>query len=307
MVNYKNLFAALAGLCCYVSGFACDICGCGSGGVFLGMMPSYKKYFTGVRYQYRKYNSHLGSGTGLLRTSENFLSAEWFGGMRMGKKIQLMAFVPYQWHRQQSILQKAAISGLGDVSVMATAKVLESMRLTEDNAMRMHTLQVGGGLKLPTGKWRFTEGDNLGQHANFMPGTGSLDFMGLALYQYTAGNLGIAASAMYRLTSANAHHYKFGNRAQFAAQSFYHVKLKKARARITPNAGLMYEAMSSDMAQGRKIDESGGHLLNGLAGLELSKGNLAGGIVFQPPIAQNLSDGEVKNLGRGLIYFTVVL
>ncbi|MCU0374143.1 MAG: hypothetical protein MUF24_02445 [Chitinophagaceae bacterium] len=305
MVNYKKLFVALIGLGSLASSYACDICGCGSGGVFLGMLPSYKKYFSGVRYQYRKYNSHLGSATGLLRTSEHFLSAEWFGGMRVGKKMQLMAFVPYQWHRQQSILQKAAVSGLGDVSVMATVKVLEAMHLTEDNTMRMHTLQVGGGVKLPTGKWRFTEGDNLGQHANFMPGTGSLDWMGVALYQYSAGNLGVAASAMYRLTSANGNNYRFGNRGQFAAQSFYHVKLK-GKARITPNAGIMYETMAQDKAQGAKVFETGGHLLNGLMGVELSKGIFAGGMVFQPPIAQNLSDGEVRNLGRGLVYFTVV-
>ena len=305
MGSYKKLFGALAGLGCLASSYACDICGCGSGGVFLGMMPSYKKYFTGVRYQYRKYNSHIGSGTGLLRTSENFLTAEWFRGMRVGKKMQLMAFVPYQWHRQQSILQKAAVSGLGDVSVMATVKVVETMQLTEDNTMHMHTLHVGGGVKLPSGKWRFTEGDNLGQHANFMPGTGSLDWMGIALYQYSAGNLGVAGSAMYRLTSANANEYRFGNRGQFAAQSFYHVKLK-GKARITPNVGLMYETMAQDKVQRSKVFESGGHLLNGLLGVEFSKGNLAGGVVVQPPLVQNLSNGEVKNLGRGLVYLTVV-
>ncbi len=309
MKNFKVVWPWLLILIISVSSnkvSACDVCGCGAGGVFMGMMPQYKKFFTGVRYQYRGYQSHLGSATGLLRTTENFHSAEWYGGMRVGGRVQVMAFLPYQWHQQQSLDTRAQISGLGDVSVMSTIQVWETAKTNKKNNMQLHTLQLGGGLKLPTGNWQFEEGDAVGQHANFMPGTGSVDALALALYQYLSGNMGVSASAMYQLKTANSNGFKFGDRVQLAAQSFYKWKVGK-NANLSPNAGFLVEAFAQDQLNKEAITPTGGWIVNGLLGAEYSIEGIAVGMVMQPPVAQSLNDGEVKNTFRGMLYFTVVL
>lgn len=284
---------------------ACDVCGCGAGGVFLGMMPQYKKYFGGLRYQHRSYQSHLGSATGLLRTSETFSTAEWYAGAKIGNKSQAMVFVPYQWHRQQGLNQSVQIQGMGDVTLMGTTQLWEHVYATEANKIRMHTLHAGAGIKLPTGKWQFANEGQLGQHANFMPGSGTIDALALLMYQYSAGNTGIAASAMYRHNTTNSHAHRFGNRAQLAAQGFYKIKIND-KQKLTPNAGLMAEAFGKDEMHNEKVEQSGGWAGHAMLGCEYSVAAVAAGLVWQPPLAQQMSGGEVKLTGRGMLYLTLV-
>jgi hypothetical protein len=139
-----------------------------------------------------------------------------------------------------------------------------------------------------------------------MPGTGSVDALALALYQYLSGNMGVSASAMYQLKTANSNGFKFGDRVQLAAQSFYKWKVGK-NANLSPNAGFLVEAFAQDQLKKEAITPTGGWIVNGLLGAEYSIEGIAVGMVMQPPVAQNLSDGEVKNKFRGMLYFTVVL
>jgi hypothetical protein len=71
--------------------------------------------------------------------------------------------------------------------------------------------------------------------------------------------------------------------------------------------GALSEITSKDALNKQPIEISGGWILNALAGVEGSYKSIAAGIVVQPPLAQNLSNGEVKSLTRGMVYFTVIL
>ena len=290
----------------FSSTYACDVCGCASGGVFVGLMPQYKKYFTGLRYQYRSFNGHLNSATRLLRTTERFTALEWYGGLRMGQKLQILAVVPYQWHQQYNQLQQANINGPGDVQVMNTYTVMEKLKLNPRQQLLSHTLQAGLGLKLPTGRWQFTNEGQLGQHANFMPGSGSLDYIALAMYQYNHGNAGLAATASYRFNTPNVQHFKFGNRSQFAVQGFYKLPLRKGQ-QLTPNAGVQLEHFAKDHQNKQTVTLSGGWLLNTTLGLEYNAAPFTTGFSIQPPIAQYLSQGQVKNNLRAMFYAAMLL
>jgi hypothetical protein len=285
---------------------ACDACGCGGGGVFLGMMPQYKKHFAGIRYHQKSFDSHLGSSTGLLRTRENFRMLEVFGGTRLGKKGQLMAIAPYQWNTQTGRNGEVSINGLGDITTMAMMQVFESISLSKKEKLVSHAIHLGGGVKLPTGKWEFEDEGLLGQHANFMPGTGSFDFSAVGMYQFKLEDWGAAASTIYKMTTANPNGYKFGNNLQFACQAFRNITINKS-IRITPNIGILSEITSQDALNKQPVEISGGWIVNALTGLEGSYKSVAAGVVVQPPLAQNLSNGEVKSLTRGMVYFTVIL
>lgn len=285
---------------------ACDVCGCGGGGVFLGIMPQYKKYFTGIRYHQKRYNSHLGSSTGLLRTREHFSMLEMFAGMRLGKKGQLIAMLPYQWNTQTGSSGQAMVKGMGDVTGMALFQVLESLSLDKNQKMVSHKINVGGGIKLPTGKWRFDDAGMLGQHANFMPGSGSVDFSAMALYQFRHGNWGAAVSTIYKATTANANGFKFGNTSQLAGQAFRNLVINKSFT-LTPNIGVLSEFTSKDALQKQPVTLSGGWLVNALTGVEASFKHVSTGLVLQPPIAQNLNQSEVKSLTRMMFYCTIIL
>jgi hypothetical protein len=59
---------------------ACDICGCGSGSYYIGLMPQFHKNFVGIRYRYSIFDSHLGhSHHGIFATQETFRTTEIWG------------------------------------------------------------------------------------------------------------------------------------------------------------------------------------------------------------------------------------
>jgi hypothetical protein len=57
---------------------ACDICGCGVGSYYLGILPEFKKRFIGLRYQHKGLITHLNAtgGRSYLTTNETYFFRE---------------------------------------------------------------------------------------------------------------------------------------------------------------------------------------------------------------------------------------
>ena len=56
----KKVFFVLFLLLYMLPVVACDICGCGVGSNYVGLLPEFKKYIVGARYRYNRIATNLG-------------------------------------------------------------------------------------------------------------------------------------------------------------------------------------------------------------------------------------------------------
>ena len=272
---------------------ACDLCGCSNGGSFFGILPQGHRGFLGVRYRYASYNSHLTSLN--LSTLEQFRTAELWGRFYPAKRVQVMAFVPYQFSQQIGLKsgEITPLHGLSDVSALAHYNLINTFM--DDSIVHVvnHNLLVGGGIKLPTGRYRYDE-NNLSDVANpnFQLGTGSTDWMLNAIYTARYKNWGANADVSYRITTTNPNQYRFGNRLNASASVFY---LSGVGSRsIMPNAGVFVEQAGHDIRDGVINRQTGGYAAYLNVGTELYLTRLSLGVSYRHPVSQCLSDGELR-------------
>lgn len=272
---------------------ACDLCGCSNSGSFFGILPQGHRGFVGVRYRYGSYHSHLSSLN--LSSRETFRTTELWGRFYPLRRVQVMAFVPYQINEQTLLKTGKTIPlrGLGDVSAMAQYNLLNTFM--DNNGVRRvdHNWLVGGGIKLPTGRYRYDE-NSLSEvaNANFQLGTGSTDWMLTTIYTARYKKWGTNVDASYRLTATNPDGYRFGNRLNSSVSLFY---LSSVGPRsIMPNVGLFVEQAGHDTRLGVANQQTGGYAAHLSLGTEVYIDQFSVGVSYRHPVAQHLSDGELR-------------
>lgn len=283
---------------------ACDICGCGVGSYYIGLLPDFKQRFAGLRYQYKTMRSHLGPGgsTSYLTTDETYQTAELWGGWNIGKKFRVLGFVPLNFSERSNQGISKSKTGLGDIAVAGYYQVFSKMQ-TLNSKLLVHSLWVGGGFKLPTGKYEPAERkENEDSPNNFQLGTASVDFTLNAMYDIRLMDLGLNTNISYKLNTRNKYDYQYGNK--FTANLLAYYKLRPLKdLSISPNAGILYETADKDTEQ-IKVDVSGGYTLMGTAGIELSFKQYAIGGNFQPVLSQELAGIKVKAGNRAMVHLT---
>ncbi|GAB3641690.1 hypothetical protein [Spirosoma arcticum] len=284
---------------------ACDICGCGNGSSFFGILPQSHRGFVGVRYGYKSYASHLTSVN--LRSEETFQKAELWGRFYPMRKLQVLAFVPYFVNRQ-TLLEtgdQKTLSGLGDASVLVNYNVLNTFM---DSTIHQidHSLLLGGGVKLPTGRYRYDPlSDADVANANFQLGTGSVDVLVNAVYTVRYRQWGINTDATYKMNGANSNRYQFGNRTTVNASVLYFGQL--GGVTLVPNAGVAYENARRDRDLGVLNTRTGGYTTFATAGIEGYIRNVSMGVNYQKPVTQNLSNGELRANSRLNLHVTLLI
>jgi hypothetical protein len=279
--------------------WACDICGCGVGSYYFGVMPQYHKHFMGLRYRSMSFESHLNSQ--LLRTKEYFHTTELWGRFYPTSKLQIIGFVPYSFNNQTDINnQSKKMQGLNDLVLMANYNILNASAI-QDTIVRKfkHSLWIGGGVKLPTGKYNYEEQD-AGQVANpnFQLGTGSVDVLVNMFYNLRYKNWGFNQDIAYKINTNNAKNYRFGNKISGNSNFFYIKKISKQLS-LMPYAGIYFEQSALDTRNNEKIKETGGYLLASNAGMDIYwKQKLNIGVNYQIPLSQNLGNGEIRANNR---------
>ena len=284
---------------------ACDVCGCGVGSYYMGILPDFNKRFIGLRYQQNRLQTHLGSN-GIRTpnsTNETYRTMELWGAWNFGERWRVMAIVPYSFNERtigNGNTETGSKNGLGDVVVMGHYKLLDDVRTTSSNKLLMQSLWIGAGIKTPTGEYDTSEQSSaeMGAPNNFQLGTASTDFMINAAYDIRLMDAGINVNETYKINTENKHEYRYANKFTVNALAYYKFNIQN-KVRISPNAGVLYETQPKDVLYNRfDVAQSGGHSTMGIAGIEVNVGRLSIGGNFQTPISQNLADGRIKAENR---------
>lgn len=286
---------------------ACDICGCGVGSYYVGILPEFSKKVIGIRYRHNTLRTHIGAGgqNSYLTTREVYRTAELWGGWRIGKRIRLMASMPFNMIQKSNQLNSDSQNGLGDISLQGFYQIFSDEK-PAGNKLLVQSLWFGGGLKLPTGRYSSPEKNTGTSTANiFQLGTGSVDFMLNTMYDLRIQDAGINTNLSYKINTANSEEYKYGNKFSGNLQAYYKFRIKNLFT-IAPNAGVLYETAAQDNDAGFKADVSGGYALLGTAGLEATFQRFSIGGNFQHPFSQQLANNFVKANNRAMIHFSIL-
>jgi hypothetical protein len=288
---------------------ACDICGCGVGNNYIGILPDFSKEIIGIRYRFNSLISHLGrdGATTYLTTDEMYKTIELWGGWNISNHFRLMASLPYSLDEQSNQGITKSKSGIGDASVSGFYQFINSRKTVMNSQLLVQSLWVGGTIKLPTGQYNPKDKSIISENANlFQLGTGSVDFSFGVMYDVRLQDLGLNLTANYKINTSNQSEYKYGNKFSTNLQAYYKVRVKKL-VTIAPNAGILFETAAQDMDHGFTVDISGGNLSLATIGVEAAYKNISFGGNWQTPLSQNLANGIIKANNRFMVHMAFVL
>jgi hypothetical protein len=284
--------------------YACEICGCGVGNFYMGLLPNFENKFIGIRYQFMRYHTQITDNPSEF-SDDYYKTVELWSGWNIGKKWRVMTFIPYQINEQHTDDGDKKQHGLGDITLLANYSIFHKYDLNAAKKTTEQQLWIGGGIKLPTGKYQLDMEDpdaNLGD-VNAQMGTGSVDFLLSTSYNISFQQAGVSTSLNYKINTTNNDDYYFGNRFYGASAAYYKFRLKDFS--VAPNAGILYEHAASNYLENEKVDQTGGYAAFLTTGAEFSFKRIATGINLQTPFSQNFAEGQTTAKLRGVAHLTL--
>lgn len=286
---------------------ACDICGCGVGSYYLGILPEFNKRFIGLRYQYKSLQTHLGplGQSTPITTDETYQSAELWGGWNIGSRFRILAFVPYNFNSRESQTGNGNKNGLGDIALMGYYKLMDQTGSLGPDLL-VQSVWIGGGIKVPTGKYEPSERLAIQESPNsFQLGTASTDFTLNVAYDVRYNDLGLNVNVNYKLNTENKYDYRYGNKLTANALAYYKIRVADVLT-VAPNAGVLYETAAQDVENKKyNVAVSGGYSLSAVAGVEVAMKSVSFGANYQNIRAQDLAGGRANGGNRLMVHLSL--
>ena len=303
----KKILLFILIIICTASANACPICGCGVGNFFMGLLPGFGSKYVGIRYQYMHYHTQI-AGDASQFGDDYYKTAELWGGFNIGKKWQVLAFIPYHFNVQKSDDGNTSENGLGDITLLANYNVWQSSKKNAAKKSITHQqLWLGGGFKLPVGKYKIdlASSESILADANSQIGSGSVDFLLNGAYNISFKKLGINNSVIYKINTSNNQQYQFGNRLVLNSIAFY--KMQPKMASYAPNVGIMYENFSGNSFQKTTVADTKGYALTASGGIEIGYKKITIGSNVQLPLSQNFAGGQTQLKLKGMVHVSLTL
>lgn len=272
----------LFGLMCMTVARACDICACNMGMQGVGLHQLIHSNILGMSYTSAVYQSKHESGV-----YDYFRNLSVQGTYIPSSNWKLNAFVPYQWNVRKNQEQKQKASGVGDIQIMGHYIIKKEYGSCKEWKF---TLDVGSGLKLPTGKY---EADLHAQNLpeNFNIGNGHYALIFQPTFALSRSSFGFYAAGNYQYNLEIKDRYRFGNQFGIIGTFFCEIPVKDD-LKVTPTAGLQWEYSEKDRyATGYNNSETGGYGLLMPIGLSLRWSDFVLQNAFSFPLKQNYANG----------------
>lgn len=310
---------------------ACDFCS-----VYLDINPNdYKNSFT-LRHRFRSFtgnnsaiiyntNARLSSGARLAHgvndhntqteyytMQEQYNAYELAANIYLNKKWQVNATMPFADNyllKNDSVIDN--IGGIGDLQLLVKYQLFSSFASVNDSAKSglVNRFIVGGGIKLPTGKFNKTSviGYNttitpntiLGSpitelDPHFQAGTGSVDYIFLLEYLLKWKNFGLNNNTSIKVNSKNKNNFKFANRINANSSLFYLSEISND-FKVMFHTGVTFETSNRDKKDGIDYKNSGGEILFSNVGISFFVYKLELGTTYYTPIHELLYDNQLNN------------
>lgn len=279
---YKIIFALM---CCAYNVCACDFCG-GSPTVMNSDLLSLQPQSSlGINTIFRKFN---------YPTEENslhqtiLLNTNFTAAYAPNKRIELRANLPFIWVVNDMAQSKEKNVGLGDMSIMSNFKVLNISGL-ETKKLVGHTMVLGCGIELPTGKNKKLTDNRL---QNFNIGSKSTDFLFSGVYSLNYQKWNIIGAGLVKINTKNKEHVRFGHLYSMQTGTAYIQNIKQSQ--FIPNVGVRMEIQQKNLHKNIIQDFTGSKVLFFQFGTDLNIQNWNLGMQIQQPIMQNTANNTIK-------------
>lgn len=290
---YKSaLFLVLAFISLYTQ--ACDTCGGGIGGYYMGMLPFGNKNAISLRFRQEHYlmKAHFGEP----QSASYFQTIELMGRGYISPKLRFMAILPYHFYRYASPQTTIKSEGIGDALILPNYRIFTTQNDTTSHFFQQ-SVWVGLGLKLPTGKnISVSNATEMQESANFQLGSGSWDVLSNLSYTLRRPHWGLSLDANTKINTENKQGYQYGNKITSQLTGFYLIRLGKVE--IMPNTGAFFDHTFIDKENKLKIGDTGGTTLHAIMGMDIFYKRIAFSVSYQNPLIQSMNSFYLQAKGR---------
>jgi hypothetical protein len=250
------------------------------------ILPNIDKHIIGTRYTYSQLSNithSLNPELNGTKNTERVNTLELFGRFNLNKRFQLSVIIPITFVQQYSKIANQKSGGLGDITFMAQYAVIDAAKMITKKTK--HQLRIGIGTKLPSGDFGKNE-QNL-YNTSIQPGTGSIDFIGNALYSFRYKKFGFNARAAYKLNTPNPQTFRYGDKIEDELSFFYVVT--KGSLTLMPMAGIVYAHTFNNHNYRQPVYKSQTNLVTATVSLNANIGHITFEISAQPVLLSKVN------------------
>ena len=272
--------------------FTCDVCGGTINSSTGEIIPGLYSHFIGIRSNFQSFDSEhitLFPGENPILSKEWFHNTELFGRYTPHKRVQIMAFLPYNVVYKHEKSEMLTSQGIGDARLFSNFLLFDRKNNLTDFEINWFS---GLHLKFPTGRYNFKEQEKVHFHPNMLPGTGSWDFGLQSDIILSKNDHGTMITGNFFIRGKNSRQYLFGNVTSLRAVYFYKKQWKTLSLMLETGLSYVNLAPDIDLRWNEEQVFSQGDILSPTIRLNVFYKNWVTQLSANRAIYQNLAKGQ---------------